>query len=61
MIVKVGDLIRVNEKVNDANFPENKLGIVVESVVEGELFRVKFVNEFVTNIFIDHLEIISQK
>lgn len=57
--MKVGDLIKVNNKVNDPHFPDSKMGIIIKEGVNGDLFDVCFVNGFITKIFIKHMEIIS--
>ena len=57
--MKVGDLIKVNDKLNDPHFPDNKTGIITEVGIHGDLFEVCFVNGFITKIFIKHMEIIS--
>jgi hypothetical protein len=57
--VKVGDLIKVNDKLNDPHFPDSKMGIIIKEPAHGHLFDVCFVNGFITKIFIKHMEIIS--
>jgi hypothetical protein len=59
--VKVGDLIRVNDKLNDLHFPDNKTGIITKVGITGEIYEVCFVNGFITKIFIKHMELISSE
>tara|TARA_R110000824_G_scaffold337139_1_gene523625 strand:+ start:589 stop:783 length:195 start_codon:yes stop_codon:yes gene_type:complete len=59
--IKLGDLVKINNQVDDPRFPENRIGVVVKEPSEPDLLRVYFVNGFVTDIFVEHLEIISQK
>ena len=59
--MKVGDLIKVNNKLNDPHFPDNKTGIITKVGVTGEIYEVCFVNGFITKIFIKHMELISSE
>jgi hypothetical protein len=58
--MKPGDLVKVNNSLHDPSFPDSKVGVVVERLESTKLYKVCFVNGFVTNIFIDHLELISE-
>ena len=59
--MKLGDLIKVNDKLNDPHFPDCKVGIIIKVGINGDLFDVCFVNGFITKIFIKHMELISSE
>ena len=59
--MKVGDLVKVNNKLNDPRFPDSKVGIIIKEGVNGDLFEVCFVNGLITKIYIKHMEILSLK